>query len=200
MIKSLLFDMGNVLVFYDAKRASKAFSEAVGAPEDKIWQTFFISELERSYTRGEISSEEFYKRVSERFPKKISFSTFARLWNDIFTENSEMNDLLERLKKNYPLYLISNTNDLHFTHVCKEFPIARHFVRCFPSHEVGHRKPDKSMFEHVLREIKLKPEEAVFIDDIPEFVESARQLGIHGIQFASRKALESELRKLGIRF
>lgn len=199
-IKAILFDMGNVLIFFDAKRSSKAFSEAVGAPEDKIWQAFFVSELERSYTRGEISSEEFYRRVSEHFPKKIDYATFARLWNDIFTENHEMNDLLKRLKKHYPLYLISNTNDLHFEHVCKEFPIAQHFTRCFPSHLVGHRKPDQAMFEHVLSEIKLRPEEAVFIDDIAEFVESARRLGIRGIQFTSRAALETELRNLGIQF
>ena len=199
-IRAILFDMGNVLIFFDAKRSSKAFSEAVGVPEDKIWQVFFVSELERSYTRGEISSEEFYRRVSEHFPKKIDFATFARLWNNIFTENHEMNDLLKKLKKRYPLYLISNTNDLHFEYVCKEFPIAHHFTRCFPSHVVGHRKPDQAMFEHVLSEIKLRPEEAVFIDDVAEFVESARRLGIHGIQFTSRTALEGELKKIGVQF
>ena len=199
-IKAILFDMGNVLIFFDAKRSSKAFSEAVGVPEDKIWKTFFISELERSYTKGEISSEEFYQKVVEHFPKKIDFATFAKLWNDIFTENHDMDELLRKLKKQYPLYLISNTNDLHFEYVIANFPIAKHFTKCFPSHEVGHRKPDQAMFEHVLREIKLKPEETVFIDDVTEFVDSANRLGIHGIQFTSRPALEAELRKMGIQF
>lgn len=200
VIKAILFDMGNVLIFFDAKRSSKAFSTAAGVPEDKIWQTFFVSELERAYTRGEITSEDFFNKVSSHFPKRIDFATFAKLWNDIFTENQEMGDLLKKLKKHYPLYLISNTNDLHFEHVKKQFPIVQHFTQCFPSHEVGHRKPDRAMFEHVLREIKLKPEETVFVDDIIEFVESARQFGIHGIQFTSRPALETELRRLGITF
>ena len=199
-IKAIMFDMGNVLIFFDAKRSSKAFSEAVGVPEDKIWQTFFVSELERIYTRGEISSEEFYQKVSEHFPKKIDFTTFTHLWNDIFTENSEMSDLLKRLKKHYPLYLISNTNDLHFEYVRTKFPVVQHFEKCFPSHVVGHRKPDKAMFEHVLREIKLKPEETIFVDDVAEFVESAKSLGIHGVQFTSRQDLEKELHKLGIKF
>lgn len=199
-IKAILFDMGNVLIFFDARRSSKAFSEAVGVPEDQIWKGFFISELERAYTRGEISSEEFYRRVVEHFPKKIDFATFANLWNDIFTENGEMSDLLKKLKKHYPLYLISNTNDLHFEHVRSTFPVVQHFTKCFPSHMVGHRKPDKAMFEHVLREIKLKPEETIFVDDIAEFVESAKNLGIHGIQFTSRSELEKELAKIGIKF
>ena len=134
------------------------------------------------------------------FPKKIDFDTFAKLWNNIFSENQEMDELLRKLKKHYPLYLISNTNDLHFEFVTSKFPIAKHFTKCFPSHVVGHRKPDRAMFEHVLREIQLKPEETVFIDDIAEFVESAKRLGICGIQFTSRPALETELRKLGIKF
>ena len=199
-MKAILFDMGNVLIFFDAKRSSKAFSEAVGVPEDKIWQSFFVSDLERAYTRGEISSEDFYRRVSEHFPEKIDFAAFARLWNDIFTENEEMEDLLKRLKRHYPLYLISNTNDLHFEYVRGKFSMLRHFTRYFPSHQIGHRKPDQAMFEHVLSEIKLRPEEAVFIDDIPEFVASAQNLGIQGIQFKSRLQLEDELRKLGVRF
>ncbi|OGW85290.1 MAG: hypothetical protein A3C35_05005 [Omnitrophica bacterium RIFCSPHIGHO2_02_FULL_46_11] len=199
-IKAILFDMGNVLIFFDAKRSSKAFSEAVGVPEDKIWKTFFVSDLERAYTRGEISSEDFFRKVSGHFPQKIDFATFAKLWNDIFTENREMRDLLKKLKKHYPLYLISNTNDLHFEYVRAQYEILHHFTKCFPSHVVGHRKPDRAMFEHVLLEIKLKPDETIFIDDISEFVESAKNLGIHGIQFTSRQALENDLRRLGIQF
>jgi len=200
VIKALLFDMGNVLIFFDAKRSSKAFAEAVGVTEDKVWQTFFISELERAYTRGEISSEEFYRRVSEHFPSKIDFASFAHLWNDIFSENHEMTDLIKKLKKSYPLYLISNTNDLHFEYVRHKFEILRHFTKCFPSHVVGHRKPDQAMFEHVLEEIRLRPDETIFIDDVAEFVESAKRLGIHGVQFTSRVSLENDLRKLNIKF
>lgn len=197
-VKAILFDMGNVLVFFDAKRSSKAFSEAVGVPEDKVWKTFFVSDLERSYTRGEISSEDFYRRVSEHFPSKLDFAAFARLWNDIFTENREIDPLLRKLKKRYPLYLISNTNDLHFEHIKTEFRILDHFTKCFPSHLVGHRKPDRAMFEHVLQEIKLRPEQTIFIDDIDEFLRSAESIGIRGIKFTSHAALEQELKRLQI--
>ena len=196
--KAILFDMGNVLYFFDAKRSSKAFSEAVGVPEDKVWKTFFVSDLERAYTRGEISSEDFYRKVSEHFPSKLSFAAFARLWNDIFTENREMEPLLKKLKKRYPLYLISNTNDLHFEYVRSRFRLLNHFTKCFPSHLVGHRKPDRAMFEHVLGEIKLRPEETIFIDDIDEFLRSAESLGIRGVKFTSCAALEKDLKRLNV--
>ena len=61
-------------------------------------------------------------------------------------------------------------------------------------------KPCQAVFKHVLREIGFKPEEAVFVDDIAEYVNSAKELGIHGIQFASRQALETELQQLGVKF
>lgn len=198
-IRAILFDMGNVLLFFNAKISSKAFSEATGLSEEEIWELFFVSELERRYTRGEVSSKDFYEQVSRYFPKKIDYQTFGRLWNEIFVENLEMDELLGKLKKHYPLYMISNTNDLHFEYIKQNFNITKHFTGFFPSHEVGHRKPNPAMFRHVLKEIKLKPEETVFVDDIIEFVDSAKQLGINAIQFTTRKNLERDLRNLGVK-
>lgn len=200
MIRAIMFDLGNVLLFFNAKISSKAFSKATGLPEEQLWQLFFVSELERCYTRGEITSKTFYNQVCGHFPKKISYKTFGRLWNDIFTENLEMDGLLRKLKKHYPLYLISNTNDLHFEYIRKKFKLMKHFTDFFPSHKVGHRKPDPVMFRHVLKKIKLKPEETVFIDDIEEFVKSAESLGIQGIQFKTCSKLKRELKKLGITY
>ena len=197
-IRAILFDMGNVLLFFNAKISSKAFSEATGLSEQEIWELFFISELEKRYTRGEVSSKDFYEQVSRYFPKKIDYQTFSRLWNEIFVENLEMDELLRKLKKHYPLYMISNTNDLHFEYIKQNFKITKHFTGFFPSHEVGHRKPNPAMFQHVLKEIKLKPEETVFIDDIIEFIDSAKQLGMNAIQFTTRENLERDLRNLGV--
>jgi len=199
VIKAILFDMGNVLLFFNARVSAKAFSEASGLSEEEIWEAFFISKMEKEYTRGKISSQEFYEKSTEKFAKKVDYHTFAKLWNEIFTENKEMDGLLARLKTHYPLYLISNTNDLHFEYIKKEFHILKHFKELFPSHLVGHRKPDPKMFEHVLEKIKLKPEETVFIDDMEVFVASARKVGIHGIRFTNVSALEAELKKMDVR-
>ena len=198
-IQAILFDMGNVLLFFNAKTSSKAFSEATGLSEEEIWELFFVSELEKRYTRGEVSSKDFYEQINRYFPKKIDFQTFGRLWNEIFVENLEMDVLLGKLKKHYPLYMISNTNDLHFEYIKQNFKITKHFTGFFPSHEVGHRKPNPAMFQHVLKEIKLKSEETVFIYDMIEFVNSAKQLGMNAIQFTTRKNLERDLRNLGVK-
>ena len=199
-IKAVIFDLGNVLVNYDVKKASRRFSEAGGISELRIWAHFFLSKFEQAYTRGEISTYEFYREACRVFKKPVSYKTFKHYWNDIFWENPGMDKLLARIQKHYPLYLISNTNALHFSHIKKQFKILRHFKRVFPSHEVGARKPDLKIYRRVLKMIKLRPEETVFIDDMKSFIAGARKAGMHAIRFKTRVRLIRDLRKLGIRF
>jgi putative hydrolase of the HAD superfamily len=199
-IKAVIFDLGNVLVNYDVKKAARRFSEAGGISQLRIWAHFFLSKFEQAYTRGEISTREFYREACRVFKKPISYRTFKHYWNDIFWENPGMEKLLIRIKKHYPLYLISNTNALHYTHIKKEFKLLRHFARKFPSHEVGARKPDLKIYRRVLKKIGLRPEETVFIDDMKSFIAGARKAGMHAIHFKTRVQLIKDLRKLGIRF
>ena len=199
-IKAVIFDLGNVLVNYDVKKAARRFSEAGGISQARIWAHFFLSKFERAYTRGEISNREFYRESVQSIQKPVPYKMFKRYWNDIFWENPGMEKLLVRIKRHYPLYLISNTNALHFTHIKREFKLLRHFKKMFPSHEMGASKPDPRIYRLVLKKIGLKPEETVFIDDMKSFVQGARGTGMRAIRFRGLKPLTHSLQKLGIRF
>jgi len=200
MIKAVIFDLGNVLIHYDAVLAAKRFSRQARVPLEKVWRHFFTSKVEKAYTRGEITTREFFGYARRAFRCRVGFTTFTRLWNDIFWENKSIRPLLARLSRRYPLYLISNTNQLHFDHVKDRYPrIFRHFKKTFPSHVVGRRKPDPRIYWKVLRTIKLRPEETIFIDDMPRFVQAARKIGMKGIQFRSNAQLARELRRLGVK-
>ena len=199
-IKAVIFDLGNVLVNYDVWKAARRFSKAGGISQVRIWAHFFLSKFEQAYTRGEISTREFYNAACKVFKKPVPYKVFKHYWNDIFWENPGMDKLLTRLKKHYPLYLISNTNALHFTYLKKHFKLLRHFKRRFPSHEVGARKPDLKIYRRVLRKIGLRPEETVFIDDMKSFIAGARKAGMHAIRFKTRARLTRNLRMLGIKF
>ena len=198
-IKAVLFDLGNVLLNYDAYKAANCFAKACQVPRIKVWIHFFTSPTEKAYTRGHISSREFYSHAKQVLKFPVNYPTFKRYWNDIFTENAGMDALLTKLKRHYPLYLISNTNALHFNHIKEKFRILRHFKKTFPSHEVGHRKPEPEIYEKVLAKIRLKPEETVFIDDVPKFVKGARAVGMHAIRFRNKKQLIGDLAKFGIK-
>ncbi len=197
-IKALFFDLGNVLVMFDAGRALKKFSKAFHVSEEVLWKELFQSDLERAYTRGEISSEDFFKGLKKKFPNSLSFEEFEHIWNDIFWKNEGMEELVEELSESYKLYLISNTNRLHFDYIKKNFPVLKHFDICFPSHEVGSRKPDPEIYYHVLQKTGFKPEEIIYTDDVAEFIQTARDLGIQSVLFASKDQFVSEMKKLGV--
>ncbi len=199
-IKAVIFDLGNVLVNYDVRKAARRFSKAGGISQVRIWAHFFLSKFEQAYTRGEISTAEFYREACRVFKKPVPYETFKHYWNDIFWENPGMDRLLMRIKKHYPLYLISNTNKLHFDYIKKNFKLLRHFKKVFPSHEVGARKPDPKIYRRVLKKIKLRPQEVVFIDDMKSFIRGARGVGMHAVPFKTCSRLIQDLRKLGIQF
>lgn len=197
-IKTVIFDLGNVLVNYDVEKAAKRFSAASGLSTKEIWKRFFLSRFEQAYTRGEISTREFHRIACKTLGVAIPYATFRHYWTDIFWENPGMDQLLGRLKEHYPLYLISNTNHMHFTYIKEQFRILRHFKRVFPSHKVGARKPDLKIYRRVLKKIGVRPQETVFIDDMESFIAGARKAGMHAIHFKNRKSLIQDLRKLGI--
>ncbi|MFA5167205.1 MAG: HAD family phosphatase [Candidatus Omnitrophota bacterium] len=199
-IKAVIFDLGNVLVNYDVEKAAKHFSAVSGLSTREIWRRFFLSRFEQAYTRGEISTRKFHRIACKVLGVSIPLATFSHYWTDIFWENPGMDRFLVRIKKHYPLYLISNTNALHFTYLKKHFKLLRHFDRKFPSHEVGARKPYLKIYRRVLRKIGLRPEETVFIDDMKNFIAGARKAGMHVIHFRGLARLKRDLKRLGIRF
>lgn len=199
-IKAVIFDLGNVLVNHDVEKAARRFSTASGLSTREIWKRFFLSKFEQAYTRGELSTCEFHRIACKTLGVHIPLATFSHYWNDIFWENPGMDKLLARIKKHYPLYLISNTNALHYNHIKKKYKLLRHFDWTFPSHEVGARKPDLKIYRRVLKKIGLRPEETVFIDDMKSFIAGARKVGMHAIHFKGRPALLTALRRLDICF
>ncbi len=198
-IKAVIFDLGNVLLNYDAVKSAERFAKHCKVPRLKVWIHFFTSPTEKAYTRGEISSYKFYRHAKECLKFPVDYKTFKHYWNDIFWENEGMDEILGKLKKHYPLYLISNTNQMHFDHVKEKFRILRHFKRTFPSHEMGARKPEAAIYLKVLRKIRLLPHETVFIDDVTKFVDGARSVGMHAIRFRNRPQLLRDLHKLGVK-
>jgi putative hydrolase of the HAD superfamily len=94
-------------------------------------------------------------------------------------------DFLKQLREEnqYKLVLLSNTNELHMDWVKKYVPFFPEFKSCFHnfylSHEINLRKPDKEIFELVLKENNFIPSETLFVDDTKENTDAAEKLGIH---------------------
>jgi putative hydrolase of the HAD superfamily len=120
------------------------------------------------------------------------------MYGNIFREIPATCDLLRRLRSRYPLYLLSDTNEIHFGYVRERVEILKLFEAFILSYQVGAMKPEARIYQEALRRSGLPAEACVFVDDRPACVEGAAQVGMQAIQFQSAERLAADLAHLGI--
>jgi putative hydrolase of the HAD superfamily len=154
----------------------------------------------QSFDTGEIEPADFYKEAILKLDAKIDQDTFFCIYNDVFSVNPPVLDLMKRLKANYPLILLSNTDVERFGFIKKMFPEILLFDDYVLSYEVGYMKPHPEIYREALKKARVPAEECVFLDDLPENVEEALRLGINAIQYGPQTDLEARLKQLGMVF
>ncbi len=195
----IIFDLGRVLVRFDHSISAKKFAKRYGLDEKYLYGLFFDSRLTKLHDEGKLSSYEFYRAVKKKLMIKIKYKEFKGYWNDIFYPNPGMVKIIKRLKTKYRLYLMSNTNKLHFEYIKSKFRIIKYFDKLILSYEVGKLKPDPIIYKHALRLANLPPNKVLYIDDRPELIKGAAKLGIDGIVFKSIYQLKRDLKKFTLR-
>jgi putative hydrolase of the HAD superfamily len=180
MIKTIIFDFGNVFINLNIEAALKYALE--------IFEIESLSEemlgFNSFYEQGLISTDEFLEFYSENFPK-LSNTELIEVWNYMLKDFPEYRlEFLKELKatSKYKLILLSNTNDLHIKYIKQHTSFYETFKNCFDafylSHEINLVKPNQDIFEFVLNENKLKAEECLFIDDNKDNITTANIMKI----------------------
>jgi len=199
-IEVILFDLGNVILPFHHYQIAEKLSRFSLKKEfqDPRRMFSYLFDLEEGsingYEVGKVSSLEFFQSLKERFHLSLSFEKFIPIWNDIFTEDEEVSEIICNLKGKKRLGLISNTNPLHFDYVLSKFSVLRFFDRWILSHEVGFKKPAVEIFQRAIEWASVESEKILFIDDIKGHVEVAISLDMQGIHFVSAQQLKEELR------
>ena len=182
MIKNIVFDFGDVFINLD-KEATFDQLRALGVTNFSIE----MIEVVKQYEIGKISTQEFVDTFSLMFPA-ISEIEFKNAWNAILKDFPlHRLDFLRSLaaSKKYRIFLLSNTNSLHISWIQKTWgaELYSEFKKCFEkfylSHEIHLRKPNEDIYNFVLNENKLLPQETFFIDDTKENTTTASTLGIN---------------------
>ena len=198
-IRSLIFDIGNVLLTFDFGRALSRVRIQnpdllqTGLPRDLV-------EMRDRYEIGQIDRSEFLKRAIATMGYKGTEAEFAAAWTEIFDENIAMTRLVRSLHGRYRLYALSNTSDLHLEYVTATYPVFQYFSDGVYSHIAGCIKPERAIFEIAIRQLGVEPHETVFIDDLPDNVATAREMGFQALQYDHRAhhCLLQQLTALGI--
>jgi FMN phosphatase YigB (HAD superfamily) len=199
IIRTIAFDFGNVIGFFESRRITARLAPHVDMPAAELHKYLVGGDLEVAFEAGRITAAEFVRRARERCGFRCSDDDFIAAWNDIFSPNDELIALLPRLKPRYRLLLGSNTNELHFGHYRRQFAEAlQHMDALVASHEVGARKPAAAFFEHCQRLAAAPPEECLFIDDLPANIAGAAALGWNGIVYRGVDDLKRELTRHGV--
>lgn len=187
-IKNIVFDLGGVLCGLDAERCIRAFHQigaeevAVYVEEHRVEDLFLQSEL------GYITTEEFCEEVRRITQRPIDDEKIVWAWNELLTgiTDERLQAVLE-LSKKYRLFVLSNTNDMHWKkwEASSLLPLKGEvfkdgvFEKCFLSYELHLAKPQREIFEAVLQQADIKADETLFIDDSLKNCQAAEALGIH---------------------
>jgi len=198
-IDTIIFDLGNVLLKFDIRIIARKIAERFPLDEDKLFDLFFDSPLTGLHDDGKIDEREFHRRAMKLLNIDMPFEEFRDIWNDIFTENEEVINLAASLSSRYKIFLMSNTNRMHFEYIKTKFGMVKIFDNIFTSYEVGERKPHPKIFNEAIRCAATRPDHIIFIDDRQELVEGAQRLGMHGIQFRGMRQLRTELTRCGVK-
>lgn len=186
-IKNIIFDFGNVLLNINPALTAEAFKKLGIKDESDFFGGRSSIELMVKYERGQATSEEFIQAISASVSDKVTSDQIIDAWNALLLDfPSKRVDLLKQLKSDYRLFLLSNTNQIHFEKYTQQFqaiygyPLESLFEKMWFSHQIGLSKPDTAVFTFVLKDKNLNPAETLFIDDTLMHVEAARKSGIYG--------------------
>ena len=155
------------------------------------------SEAVQRFERGEITPQQFADGVIEELKIDLTPPEFLARFVEWAREPSPAAiALLESLKHDYRIAALSNANELHTPLHRQRF--GRVIDSFYFSDEIGHVKPDRAIFEHVIEDLGAPPERIAFFDDTPVNVEAAREIGITAFETDGFTSLEARLGDLRV--
>jgi putative hydrolase of the HAD superfamily len=195
--KLLLFDLGGVLI-----EVSTTELHLLGGKDKsdvELWEIWLTCPAVQLYEAGKISDAEFARGVLEAFSSALPAEQFLQsftAWPVGFYPG--MTDLLRKLRQNYKLAYLSNSNPLHYPRFQREWQLDGYFDFHFASYKMGYVKPHAEIYQTVLKALPYSAQEIFFVDDNRLNVEMARSLGFHAEIVRGPQELKAALKRAGI--
>ncbi len=199
MLKTIFFDLGNVLVFFSRPKMYRQVAECTGLSADAARKILVDEKIQDFYEMGQIDTAHLVHIFKSRSPKPFAPHALLEALSDIFTPNTALFPLVERLhKQKMRLILLSNTSECHYNRVHADYPVLSLFDDYVLSYKVGALKPSEQIFTHALSKAGCAPHECFYTDDLVEFVEGARRVGLPSEVFTGVASLKAALAARGV--
>lgn len=184
-IKNLLIDFGGVLINLDRSRCIENFKQLGLQNVESLLGIYGQQGIFMQQEKGLITSAEFRDGIRKLINKDVTDEQIDTAWNSFLVDIPTTKlDLLLKLREKYVVYLLSNTNEIHWEWSCQHafpyrgFQAADYFEKIYLSYEMKMLKPDREIFSAVLNDAGIDPKETFFIDDSEANCTTAASLGI----------------------
>jgi glucose-1-phosphatase len=199
LIRTVFFDMGNVLVKFSHDILVRQTAAVCNSSEAKVRNFLMEDGALTAFEKGEYSEPEFIELLEHQFRCQLPKPQFQSAFSDIFTLTPGIVRLLQKIgQTDTTLILLSNTSITHLEFIEQEFDVLGYMHDRVTSFEVGAVKPEPTIYAAALRCANCEPGECFYTDDIQDYIDVASELGIHSHQFVDTDQLEARLTELGV--
>ena len=183
MIRHFLFDIGNVILKFDFTLAAARIAGESEVDETEILP--LLTPMHVDLETGRLSPDDFLRRAAETIGFSGSLDTLRLAFQEIFTLNAPLAEWVVELDEaGLPLYLLSNTSDLHVSHFTREYAsVFDRFHGAIYSHEAGCMKPDPAIFQQAIDAFEFDPSETLYLDDLADNVAAAKRAGFRALVY-----------------
>ncbi|MFH1181777.1 MAG: HAD family phosphatase [Candidatus Woesearchaeota archaeon] len=201
MIRAIISDLGGVIVRVDKSKMARKLAEYSGLTPKEILGKFSsttLTEFDKELCLGMITPEEFFEKCANEFSLKgLSFEGFKEIYANIFELIPATVELLEEQALSRKIILLSNTDAIHYDFYSQKF---KEVFNIFAAQALSFRlhiaKPDRKIYLEAAKMAGLPPEDCLYIDDIKDYVNAAKEAGMKAVQFKSAEQLKEELARL----
>ncbi|MDD3877369.1 MAG: HAD family phosphatase [Bacteroidales bacterium] len=195
-IKNIIFDLGAVILNIDYNGPAKVLNSMGITDFEKVYSKAKQDELFDNFEKGIIQPDEFRKEFVRNIGVDLNYSEIDKIWNAIILDfPKERIKLLLELKKTYNTYLLSNTNSIHYDFYTHDLFQSHGLTwdmllhKSYFSFEMNMRKPSLEIFEKVIENSHLTPNETLFIDDLKDNIDAAKSCGLNTIWLKEKMEL-----------
>ncbi len=197
-VTTIIFDLGGVLLNIDYHRTRQAFEKLGVKNFNAMYSQAGADDLFISLEKGSIKEKNFYDEIRKRTGLLLTDEDIRDAWNAILLGFREKSlHYLNQLRSNYRLFLLSNTNHIHLREFNRMYHLQprgknfdQHFEKAYYSCNVGMRKPDRDIYELLVRENDLSPVQTVFIDDSMQNIDTAISVGLQTVHLKPGNFIE----------
>ncbi|MBN2166405.1 MAG: HAD family phosphatase [Marinilabiliaceae bacterium] len=182
-IKNLIFDFGNVILDIDFQKTVQQFKNIGFKEIETFLKDFRSMGFFSDYQEGKISDSEFITNIQIHSDVKLTKDDIIKAWNSMLLNyNTTRLNYLRNLRNKYRIFLLSNTNNLHYENFANRVPgeksIDNLFEKTYYSHIIKMSKPSVDIYQYVITDANIIASETLFIDDLQENIDGAKNAGL----------------------